>query len=273
MEKTMNKMCCALLVNAQGADKNRTALFRLEGGGMRSSQDMLRRVVKLGLILMIGVGMNANAGLFGFGGDSWKEEVLLHDGSKIIVKRSQSYGGRHEIGQSPPVKEQEVTFTLPAVGERVTWKSEYGEDVGRANFNLLALHILNNTPYIVASPNLCLSYNKWGRPNPPYVIFKYEDKEWHRIPLQELPVEFKNINLVINTEEHGKKFNSLGKISADEIKKVNGSLTQPEYHSILREPLPVAQINQMCEERVLYKGSWILPNDSIARKMIDQRTK
>jgi hypothetical protein len=27
----------------------------------------------------------------GFGGTSWKEEVLLHDGSTFIVKRSQSY--------------------------------------------------------------------------------------------------------------------------------------------------------------------------------------
>ena len=37
---------------------------------------------------------NACAGLFGFGGDSWKEEVLLHDGAKIVVKRSLSYSGR-----------------------------------------------------------------------------------------------------------------------------------------------------------------------------------
>jgi Ca2+-binding RTX toxin-like protein len=27
--------------------------------------------------------MSAYAGLFGFGGTSWKEEVLLHDGSKL----------------------------------------------------------------------------------------------------------------------------------------------------------------------------------------------
>jgi hypothetical protein len=43
--------------------------------------------------------MNAEAGLFGIGGDSWKEDVLLHDGKKLIVERSQTYGGRHEIGQ------------------------------------------------------------------------------------------------------------------------------------------------------------------------------
>ena len=39
------------------------------------------------LTLTMGMSMNADAGLFGFGGDSWKEEVLLHDGQKIILQR------------------------------------------------------------------------------------------------------------------------------------------------------------------------------------------
>ncbi len=132
-------------------------------------------------ILTVGISMSVNAGLFGLGGMNWKEEVLLHDGSRIVVKRSQSYGGRHEIGQTPPIKEQEITFTVPGSGEHVTWKSEYGEDIGRANFIALALHIRHGIPYIVAEPHLCLAYNKWGRPNPPYVVFKYEGKEWKHI--------------------------------------------------------------------------------------------
>lgn len=86
-----------------------------------------------------GVSMSVGAGLLGFGGTSWKEEDLLDDGSKIIVKRSQSYGGRHEIGQSSPVKEHTITFTLPNSGKALSFISEFGKDVGRANFNLLAL--------------------------------------------------------------------------------------------------------------------------------------
>jgi hypothetical protein len=85
--------------------------------------------VKLGFLLMIGASMNACAVLPG-GGKSWKEEVLLHDGGKVIVKRSQSYGGRHEIGQSPPVKEHTISFTLPNSSKAITWTSEYGEVLG-----------------------------------------------------------------------------------------------------------------------------------------------
>jgi hypothetical protein len=225
------------------------------------------------LVWILGVSMNADAGLFGFGGDSWKEEVLLHDGSKIIVERSQSYGGRHEIGQSPPIKEQDITFTLPNTSTTIEFKSEYGEDIGRANFKLLALHILNGTPYIVTSPNLCLSYNKWGRPNPPYVFFQYDSKAWKRIALEELPTEFKEINLVVNSKGEGKILTAQSIVTAELVKKLNGELEQPEYKTILREPLTAVRINAKCEERVLYKGSWILPNDPIARKFIDQQKK
>lgn len=179
----------------------------------------------------------AYAGLLGFGGTSWKEEVLLRDGSKIVVERTQTYGGSREIGQPKPVKEHSVTFSIPGSSSRITWKSEYGEDIKNTNFKLLALHVLNKTPYIVAVPALCLSYNKWGRPNPPYVIFKYEGKEWKRISLQELPIEFKEINLVIATLADEKIVAAQSLVSAELVKKLNGSLEQPEYHSILREPV------------------------------------
>ena len=138
-------------------------------GSMSAHRLWLKQIAKLGLLMMLGVSMSACS-------KSWKEEVQLHDGSKIIVKRSLSYGGRGEIGQGAPIKEQEITFTVPKSNKTFTFKSEYSEDVGRANFYLLALHILDGTPYLVTEPNGCLAYNKWGRPNPPYVIFKHDGK-------------------------------------------------------------------------------------------------
>ena len=224
---------------------------------------VLRGVRRIALILTLGVSMNADAGLFGFGGTSWKEEALLHDGSKIIVKRSQSYGGRHEVGQSSPVKEHTISFKLPDSGKTATFKSEYSQDVGRANFNLLALHVLNGTPYIVASPNLCLSYNKWGRPNPPYVFFKYDSKAWQRIQDNEFPAEFKSINLIVNNgrEEHIERAaNKLGYVPAEGVRQINSSLTQPEYKTILREALSKERINEMCAPMVHYKCGWFGTN-------------
>ena len=105
------------------------------------------------------------------------------------------------------------------------------------NFNPVALHILHGVPYIVAEPNLCQSYNKWGRPNPPYVLFKYEGKLWQRILLSDLPMEFKDINLVVNSKGEEKIITAQSVVTAQLIKKLNGELDQPEYRRLLREPL------------------------------------
>lgn len=240
---------------------------------MSNGHSVLKVFSTIGLILTLGVSMDADAGLFGFGGVKWKEEVLLYDGSKIIVERSQIRGGRHEIGQPSPIKEHAIFFKMPGSNKTITWKSEYGEDIGRANFDLLAVHILKDTPYIAATPNLCLSYNKWGRPNPPYVFFKYDGKEWQRIPLAEFPAEFKTINVAISTLGDEDKLTSLGFVSAEKIKELNSEVRQPEYKTILREPLAKERINQMCMEMVPYKGSWVMPNDPIARKFIDSQKR
>jgi len=194
----------------------------------------LKTFKTIGFVLMLGASLTT----CGMGRSSWKEEVLLHDGSKIIINRSQVHGGRGELGQSP-IKEQTVSFTLPNSNELITWKSEYSEDVERSNFDLRAIHVLKGTPYIVAEPNLCLSYNKWGRPNPPYVIFKYVRKTWQRIKLEELPHEFTTFNVVQNNFYEGdyegeKLLVKLGYINADKVKELNG---KPEFNVILREPI------------------------------------
>lgn len=194
-----------------------------------------RWVLAMGLFLALSACMDV-AGAGGAGSDTWREEVLLHDGQKIMVDRAQSYGGAHEIGQRPPVRDMTITFALPGSGKRISWTSEYGEDVGRSNFTLAALHILNDTPYVVALPNLCQSYNKWGRPNPSYVIFKYQASTWTRIPLAELPTEFKSTNLVVESLGHSEALARQGKVSAEMVQQLNGQMTQPEYRGILREP-------------------------------------
>jgi hypothetical protein len=153
--------------------------FKRMGGWavLESGNVLMKQIAKLGMLLMIGASMSACASFLGLGGDSWKEEVLLHDGNKIIVERTVSRGGRHEIGQEPPIKEQSLSFILPGTNESVTWEDKFTEDIGGANFLPTLLDIHNSVAYLVVKPMGCMSYNKWGRPNPPYVIFKYGGKK------------------------------------------------------------------------------------------------
>jgi hypothetical protein len=192
-------------------------------------------------ILLLGVAITSGAATR----NTWREEVLLHDGKKLIVQRSQIYGGRSEPGQSGPIKEHSISFKLPGSNQAITWTSEYGQDLGRTNFNLLAVHVLNGTPYVVASPNLCLSYNKWGRPNPPYVVFKYEGSHWQRIALEALPIEFKTVNVVLSIQKvQADELSAMGLVSAEKIKELNGSTEIPEFKKLLREPLTPERCQQ-----------------------------
>ena len=191
---------------------------------MSKQNGMMKQLTKLGLILMMGVSMSACSSSV-----TWKEEVLLHDGSKIIVNRSQGYGGRHEIGQGGSIKEQEIIFTMPNTNKSLTFKSEFGEDIGGINFILLALHISNGTPYMVVEPRGCLASNKWGRP-PHYVFFRHDGQAWQRIPLSAFPPEFKSINLVVNTKGEEKIITAQSVVSAELVGRLNGN-----YQTIQRD--------------------------------------
>ena len=198
---------------------------------MTINNNGLKGLIKLGLFLMIGVSMSACSA-------TWKEEALQNDGSTIMVTRSQTHGGRHEIGSVPPIEEQSISFMLPHSDKVITWKDEATEDVGHANFDIVALHVLNGTPLLVTIPDLCPAYNKWGRPNPPYVFFKYVGNTWQRIPLSDFPSELKSINLALDTLEwkDEKRLVSLSPVAAGMVKQFNSGIKLPEYQTILRTP-------------------------------------
>jgi hypothetical protein len=203
---------------------------------MSNGHRLLKLFKIIGLALILGVSLTA------CGKSSWKEEVLLHDGSKIIVERSVDRGGRHEIGQQPPIKEQSLSFTLPSTNDKVTWEDNFTEDTGGANFLPMMLEISTDQAYLVVYPMGCLSYNKWGRPNPPYVVFKYAGKVWKRITLKELPIELKTPNLIFSSPDNEAKKLGQAIVSAEAIKALYADTSQPQYKTILREPIA----NELC---------------------------
>ena len=190
-----------------------------------------------GSLFLLGASMCANAGLFGFGGTSWKEEVLLHDGSRIVVERWAKRGGRHEIGQPPAYQEQTLSFSMPETGKTVKWEDHLSEDLGSSSFLPMAVGIISGTAYVVTTPMGCFAYNKWGRPNPPYVVFKHTQSGWERISLNELPSEVRTPNLVISDPDtKAEKLND-GLVTANEVNLANTGYRQLEYRTILREPV------------------------------------
>lgn len=214
-------------------------------------------------------------------GKSWKEEVLLHDGTTLTAKRSHSYGGYPEIvSTSRSVLKEECKFTIPGTNQDVTWKSDFGREQ-QDNLTLLALDIFNNTPYIVTNPAGCLAYNHWGRPNPPYVFFRYDGSAWQRIPLKELPKEMKAANVIVggySEQWDRERLWSPEPVSVEEVKKINAKTKDRDVQYLrvfVREQFDPKKTRSSvnCEELVYYKGAWVGPGDSIGRRMMDRMSK
>ncbi len=207
----------------------------------------------------MGTATNANAELLGLGGTNWKEEASQPDGTKLVVERNVARKGRHEIGQRPPIGNQNLLFVIPGSGEKVRWEDPYSEELGGANFNVMLAGVSGDAAYVLAAPAGCLSYNKWGRPNPPYVVFRYRNKEWQRVPMQEFPAEFIAPNLIISSPDD--EAEKIGKpiISAEEIRQANQGFQQPEYQTIQREAL--LGVRSGCIKTNYYgKAGWLSPD-------------
>ncbi len=220
-----------------------------------------RRMIKAGLLFLVLILMggvpNAHAFL-GFGNSvRWQEEVLLHDGSKIVADRSVQRGGRHEIGQKTPYKQQSLEFIMPNSKQKVVWEDDFSKELGMANFLPMLLDIYNNAAYLVVYPVGCLSYNKWGRPNPPYVVFEFEGSAWRRIPLEKLPVEIKKPNLIFSSPDLAVEKAKTRFMSVEMIQTILSAYKQPQYQTILREPIPEGG-QEGCGKTNYYKNAgWL----------------
>lgn len=209
-------------------------------------------ITKLGLILMMGMSMYACAGLIPHS-TSWKEEVLLHDGSKIIADRYYNFSSSPSTGIR--LLDETITFTLPGSTKEISWTTEFRQDLPEPNsLGALLLDVVGGVPYLATSPAGCIAYNKWGRPNPPYILFKYVDAAWQPIPLKEFPPELVAANLMSMPASSLRK----SYYTAEEAKaqRQNGNVS--DYaKTILREA--VTNVWSGCPAMVSYgkNGGWI----------------
>lgn len=237
---------------------------------MKSKQTMTSYFARLGLLMILGSTISAYSSTM-----SWKEEVKLHDGQIIVADRFYNLGGYpgFDAHERVPLDET-VTFKLPD-GKNIVWKNDFRDSVPEQNsLNHFRFDIVNGVPYLATYPAGCISYNKWGRPNPPQVLLKYEGDQWKRITLAELPPEL--IGTMANVIV-GRPASSLLKsfYNVEGVDTKNYYISTPEYKTILRETVKKgtdgSSVN--CIELVLYKGKWIMPNDPVMRAILDRKSK
>lgn len=220
---------------------------------MSIHQTILQRLTKFGLLLMMGVSMNGCSSTM-----EWKEEVKLHDGQVILVQRHFNLGGYPTLDASERTPlDETISFTLPDSKKKILWKTEFNDRVAERNsLSPLLLGVVGGIPYLATSPAGCIAYNKWGRPNPPYILFKYVNDAWQQISLQEFPTVLVHENLI------GRPASSLLKpyynVEAAKAEREDGNVSDYDK-TILREPVKGGDGSSVnCEKLVPYgKGGWL----------------
>lgn len=239
---------------------------------MNNGHWLSKAIGTFSLIVTLGISMNAQAGLFGIGGHTmnWKEEVLLHDGQIIVADRFYNLGGYPAIeSRERAALDQTVTFNLPGTNLKITWKTDYRDSEPEANsLNLILFDVVKGIPYIATYPGGCIAYNKWQRPNPPQILFKYENDQWKRIALAEFPVELSKANVIVGRPA-SKLLKSFYNVA--QVREENRYVVR-EYEGILREPLLTGTGITRCEELVRYKCGWGAPGE-FNRKYFDSICK
>lgn len=138
----------------------------------------------------------------------WQEQVILPDGRELIVERSHTLGNRFDreiaaYNSGPSATAYTVAVPLPNGGKAV-WQAEHKDMIP------IAVAIEDKTAFLLATPFNCRAYAKYGRPIPPFFIFKYVSGQWERTGIEEFPKAIGEANLMIDTS---------GQRSANEIEK------------------------------------------------------
>lgn len=120
----------------------------------------------------------------------WQEEVHLNDGRVITVKQKWRCDriGKDNTGKEycATMRESWLTFRLPEFSNQdIEWNEQLWP---------LVLNVDKGQLYIVgiADGGEFLIY---GKPQPPYVGYRWDVNQWHRIPFGEIPEAIYKTNM------------------------------------------------------------------------------
>ena len=174
---------------------------------------MMKQIAKLGLLLIMVGSMSACAGLFGQPEYvTWKEEVKLNDGRVIVVTQKKHCFGAYTGGNyaSCIAREAWLTIKLPEFSaQEIVWHEGLSPRV---------LNIYEGRLYVVGIPPTCFEFRTYGKPQPPYVGFVFENGQLKHIPFKEIPEAIYDTNMLMDAiPPNGLKFLSLVKKESSEM--------------------------------------------------------
>ena len=119
----------------------------------------------------------------------WTEQVRLPDGRVVKLERYQEFDGPATYPYGPPTQsESGFEFRMPGTGGKVRWKD-------KGELATVALAIDNSVSTLLTTPRTGTSLRHFRCSSPPYLAFQYQDGNWARISLNDVPRQDRHPNL------------------------------------------------------------------------------
>lgn len=160
---------------------------------------LLRNLARSLLMIFLGTSINGCAD----NTLTWKEEVKLLDGRVIIVEQKRRYDRGYtgqEVANIP--REAWVTFKLPEFSNQdIVWHE---------SLEIRVLNVFEGKLYIVGFPFTYREFQNYGKPAPPHIGYRYENKQWTRLQFNQIPAAIYDTNMWLGTSpDEGATFISL----------------------------------------------------------------
>lgn len=150
--------------------------FILGDGGMKASNhqaNFLARHRWQVAVLVILSGLGLACAWYDYRFPSWKEDVLLPDGRKIIVKQ------RRDFIEGYGTRKTWLTFSLPEMGGEQTWEQWlYPTMIG----------VVDGKVYVVGRPRGSRQFEMYSYPRYVYVAYEWRNGRFERVPFLSVPL-------------------------------------------------------------------------------------
>jgi hypothetical protein len=143
----------------------------------------------------------------------WVEKVKLPDGRVITLDRYQHFGGRVSEEGTPTVTDYWFETVHPDTGEKVRWES-------RGNVSTVAIFVAETKFYLLTTPTFGGHDREFGCPRPPFLLYRFEGKQWTDVSLSEAPLKQLTANMTVDPKRS--RAYILGKekkLSTEDVKK------------------------------------------------------
>ena len=122
---------------------------------------------------------------------TWREEVILSDGSKIFVDQKRRCDGAYngQANNACIAREAWLTVYRPELSERpIEWHE---------HLHPMIVNLFQGKLYVVGDPPTEREFHLYGSPRPAYIGFVWEADHWRQLKFSEIPPAIYDTNLLI----------------------------------------------------------------------------